>query len=230
MTTAVFILALFGLSFFYLLKFKAVQNFVTRSVKKTKKSDVVVKGEVGEHTVNRILDQLPSKEYRTYSNLYVPSPKNKKRPFSEIDHVVVSRYGIFVIETKNYTGEIEADPTWRNWYYSTTRIAFPNPIKQNKRHVHDLQEYLGLSPSHLHSLVFFIKRNQFKQALPPGVYNRDFLQPIRNQQQPSLGGIQLDQITASLNSLAKPSHKRSAAKKHTAYIASRKANAKRISQ
>ena len=60
------------------------------------------KGKVGEKVVAGKLDRLPKDQYRVLNNVTIPTPKGS----SQIDHVVVSVYGIFVIETKNYNGWI----------------------------------------------------------------------------------------------------------------------------
>jgi restriction system protein len=54
-----------------------------------------------------VLRRLDSRLYRVFHDLYLPRPDGKGT--TQIDHVVVSRYGIFVIETKNMTGWIFGD-------------------------------------------------------------------------------------------------------------------------
>lgn len=221
MTTAVIAVIVVGLIFSYLLRFKPVQNFVVRKMKSRKKPRYVLRGQVGELKINQMLNTLSRSEYTSFHNLYIPSPSNKKRPFSEVDHIVVSRYGVFVIETKSYTGEIDAKREWKNWYYSHDRIGFENPINQNKRHVYDLKKFLSLNSSHLHSLVFFANGNSFKHRLPPNVHNRNFLKPITSRRQPTLGTIQVELINAELTALASPDYRETAAKKHQAHLATK---------
>lgn len=64
-------------------------------------------GELGEHKINIQLDQLP-KGCKYVSDLMVANPKSRTG-YSQIDHVVITPYGLFVIETKNYNGEIKGD-------------------------------------------------------------------------------------------------------------------------
>jgi hypothetical protein len=67
---------------------------------------------------------------------------------SQIDHVVVSNYGIFVIETKNYKGWIignEFDDYWKQVIYKR-KEKLRNPIKQNYGHVQALKEVLSNYP------------------------------------------------------------------------------------
>ena len=57
------------------------------------------KGKAGELRVKWKLLLLPSDQYKVINNLLISS----RGQTSQIDHVVVSEYGIFVIETKNYS-------------------------------------------------------------------------------------------------------------------------------
>lgn len=62
-------------------------------------------GELGEHKINIQLNQLP-KECKYVSDLMVTNSKSLTG-YSQIDHAVITSQGLFVIETKNYTGEIK---------------------------------------------------------------------------------------------------------------------------
>jgi hypothetical protein len=61
-----------------------------------------VKGMIGERKARKQLSRLPSENYRVLNDVVVKT----KTGSSQIDHVVISPYGIFVIETKNYKGWI----------------------------------------------------------------------------------------------------------------------------
>lgn len=93
---------------------------------------------------------------------------------TEIDHILVSRFGIFVIETKDYTGWIFAgakDPYWTQVLYRA-KFKFQNPIRQNYRHllaVRELMDFLG--PEVIHSVVVFTGEAEFRTDVPNGVYS-----------------------------------------------------------
>nr|WP_246354538.1 nuclease-related domain-containing protein [Paenibacillus phytohabitans] len=59
-------------------------------------------GELGEHKINIQLDQLP-KECKPLSDLLLPNSRSRTG-YTQVDHVVISPYCLFVIETKNYNG------------------------------------------------------------------------------------------------------------------------------
>ncbi len=98
------------------------------------------KGKVGEKVVAGKLDRLPKDQYRVLNNVTIPTPKGS----SQIDHLVVSLYGIFVIETKNYNGWIyggEYAEYWTQNIYGN-KYKIYNPILQNAGHVRALRRVL----------------------------------------------------------------------------------------
>lgn len=99
-----------------------------------------VKGKLGERKVRKQLGKLPSESYRVLNDLVIKS----KTGTSQIDHVVISPYGIFVIETKNYKGWIYGREDSEYWTQSMFRAKtkFRNPIKQNWAHIYALKETL----------------------------------------------------------------------------------------
>lgn len=69
-------------------------------------------GELGEYKINIQLDQLP-KDCKYQSDLLLPNPKAKSG-YSQIDHVIITPYGLFIVETKNYNGEIKGNRSDRS--------------------------------------------------------------------------------------------------------------------
>jgi hypothetical protein len=92
---------------------------------------------------------------------------------TQIDHVLVSRFGIFVIETKDYKGWIFAGPRDRYWTQVLYRakFKFQNPLRQNHRHVCAIQELLDfLPPDVIRPAVVFTGDAEFKTNIPEGVF------------------------------------------------------------
>lgn len=110
------------------------------------------RGRLGEKKVAMRLSRLPD-EYTVFNDVYLQEGGRR----SQIDHVVLSPYGIFVIETKNYSGWIyggELAPYWtQNIYGHKYRLY--NPTKQNDAHARVLQRLLGLSPDVFFPIVVF---------------------------------------------------------------------------
>jgi hypothetical protein len=97
---------------------------------------------------------------------------------TQVDHILVSRFGVFVIETKDYNGWIFANATGATWthVFHKRKFKFQNPILQNYRHVRAVQELLEfLPPDAVRSLVVFSGIGQFKTEAPDGVIEIDQL-------------------------------------------------------
>jgi hypothetical protein len=93
---------------------------------------------------------------------------------TQIDHILVSRYGVFVIETKDYSGWIFANAKQSTWTQVLYRykFKFQNPIKQNARHMYAVRELLDFLPANtLKPIVVFAGTAKFKTEMPEGVYN-----------------------------------------------------------
>lgn len=93
---------------------------------------------------------------------------------TQVDHILVSRFGVFVIETKDYKGWIFANPKQANWtqVLFNSKFRFQNPIHQNFRHVRAVQNLLDfLPPDAIRSVVVFTGDAEFKTDVPPGVFN-----------------------------------------------------------
>lgn len=98
---------------------------------------------------------------------------------TQVDHILVSRFGIFVMETKDYSGWIFANAksaTWTQVLFAA-RFKFQNPIFQNLRHVRAVQELLDFLPSGaIKSAIVFAGEAEFKTDVPAGVFTLlDFL-------------------------------------------------------
>ena len=84
---------------------------------------------------------------------------------TQIDHLVVDRFGVLVVETKCYSALIKGrsgDSHWTACYRGRgrRRERFQNPLRQNDRHRQNLQKVLlaygvRLPDNYLQSLVVF---------------------------------------------------------------------------
>jgi restriction system protein len=90
---------------------------------------------------------------------------------TQIDHVLITDMGIFVIETKHYDGWIFGDPQSRQWTQTIYRkkSRFQNPIHQNFGHVKALVSLFNLPNDNFHSVVVFTGNAEFKTDPGPGV-------------------------------------------------------------
>ena len=97
-----------------------------------------------------------------FSGVYLPYLKSQEQKHAEIDHLVVTRSGICVIEVKSHNGSIRC-PDDRYWWqtYNDKKISFYNPIRQNKMHTKIVGEILrneGQYNVPIYSVVVFTSR------------------------------------------------------------------------
>lgn len=142
------------------------------------------KGWVGESLVSSKASRyLPSEEYHAFNNVTLPDGDGT----TQIDHIHVSRYGIFVVETKNMTGWIfgaENQAQWTQTIYKR-KTRFQNPIRQNYKHIKTLESLLRLPLPRLYSVIVFTGDSTFKTELPPSVCTmRNFTDYIRSFRSP----------------------------------------------
>jgi len=90
---------------------------------------------------------------------------------TQIDHILVADTGIFVIESKHYSGWIFGNPQDKQWTQTIYRkkSRFQNPLHQNYGHVKTLQSLFDLPEDHFHSVVVFTADAEFKTDLGPNV-------------------------------------------------------------
>lgn len=74
------------------------------------------------------------------NDLLIPNFKSRTS-YSQIDHLIITPYGIFVIETKNYNGEIKGTRGDRNWSVGN-RFKMYNPLMQNYSHIKAVEQLL----------------------------------------------------------------------------------------
>ncbi|MEK3796029.1 nuclease-related domain-containing protein [Paenibacillus sp. FSL R7-0204] len=116
-------------------------------------------GELGEYKINIQLDQLP-KDCKFLSDLLLPNPKSRTG-YAQIDHVVISPYCLFVIETKNYNGEIKGGRADQQWSVSN-RYKMYNPLKQNYGHIKAIESLLkDVAAVKYISMISFTMRCRF---------------------------------------------------------------------
>lgn len=120
-----------------------------------------VKGSMGEAKIKQIIGRpcdVPGREKFVIHNLMLENNSHT----TQIDHVVINQNGVFVIETKNYSGTIYGNDNQREWTqvfsYGREKYHFYNPVKQNAGHVHSVRKLIG-DGIPVHSLVVFTKGN-----------------------------------------------------------------------
>jgi len=163
------------------------------------------KGVMGEVFVNVAAKiQLDKNLYHLIPDVTLPTNDGT----TQIDHIVVSKFGVFVIETKNMTGWIFGSQHQKTWtqkiYKSSTK--FQNPLHQNYKHTKTLESLLGLSDHQIYSVIAFVGDCTFRTDMPENVTNgAEYVSYIKSKQREVLTQEQVQKIKALIesNSLAK---------------------------
>lgn len=132
---------------------------------------------MGEKIVAKRLKRLPKDKYRIINDLLLRNNGYS----SQIDHVVVSEYGVFVIETKNYQGDIYGGANSEMWTQNIygNKSHFRNPLWQNKGHITAIRNALG-NPTRIpfESIILFSDDAKLRLDMSLPVYNWRKVVPI----------------------------------------------------
>jgi len=126
------------------------------------------KGWLGEFKVRQALtNQLDTERYRQFHDVTLPTADGT----TQIDHIIVSIYGVFVIETKNIGGWIFGNPNHPKWTqtFGKSKNSFQNPLRQNYKHIKELESLLQIGEDKLFSVVVFTGDAEFKTDMPDNV-------------------------------------------------------------
>lgn len=159
-----------------------------------------LKGVFGEFLVNRLLYKLPESDYTLIKDVTLPTSDGT----TQVDHSVVSKYGIFVVETKNMKGWIFGSARQKQWTQKIYRHSskFQNPLHQNYKHIKALETLLGCSEDHLHSVIVFIGDSTFKTEMPPNVtYARGSIRYIQQFNEVVFSDKDYARLTESINQI-----------------------------
>lgn len=145
------------------------------------------KGFLGEYDIYLSLSNFESDGARFLFNIYLPTKNNTT---SEIDVLMIHKSGIFVFESKNYSGWIFGSENKKNWYqtlpakhHGSVKEVFYNPIMQNLSHIRHLKEYIG-NHVPMHSIVVFSDNCRFMDVDIRSkdiyvIHNRDIIELVQ---------------------------------------------------
>jgi hypothetical protein len=124
-------------------------------------------GHIGESVFNQYAQEHLTDEYYILSDIVLKSNNGT----TQIDQIIISKFGIFVVEVKTYKGWIFGDENSPQWTQALTsgKYKFQNPLRQNYKHIKALQELLGYNSNIFKSLIAFSATAEFKTKLPNNV-------------------------------------------------------------
>lgn len=129
------------------------------------------RGAAGERAVRRSGARvLPDDVYRPFHDVLLPTPTGT----TQVDHIYISRYGVFVVETKNWSGRVYGRPDehyWTQMYGDGRTHTALNPLRQSAGHVSAVRTALGLSRTdrRVRSVVVFMGDVGLPDDLPAHV-------------------------------------------------------------
>jgi hypothetical protein len=156
-----------------------------------------LKGKMGEFAVaahaKLYLDQ---DSYTLLNDCTLPDEQNQT---TQIDHILLSPFGIFVIETKNYKGWIFGSQHQKMWTQKIYKksFKFQNPLHQNYKHQKVLEAVLSdiVEPQFIHSLVVFMPDCEFKTQMPQHVFRgAGWTDYVKNFQEVTIPPMKLKRI------------------------------------
>lgn len=157
------------------------------------------KGKLGEFVVGSRLKELgPGHDILNDLTFVIDGES------TQIDHVVLSTRGVFVIETKNYQGKIFGKAHEPQWTQRLGRqsFKFQNPLRQNYRHRKFLAEKCGVKEEAIVPLVVFTGNADFPKGMPEGVfYPMALVKAIRETTDAKLNNAQVHTIKRTLEEL-----------------------------
>jgi len=158
------------------------------------------KGIIGEFLVNVAAKwKLDKNQYYLIKNVTLPTEDGT----TQIDHIIVSEYGIFVVETKNMKGWIfgnEKQKFWTQKIYKHTN-KFQNPLYQNYKHTKTIQDVLNVGPDKIFSVIVFTGDSTFKTKMPENVkHGISYIDYIKSKTRKIISKEEVTEIISSIES------------------------------
>jgi ribosomal protein L37AE/L43A len=177
------------------------------------------KGVFGEFQVNLLINRfLPKDKYHLIKNVTLKTETGTGT--TQIDHILVSKYGVFVIETKNMKGWIFGSQNQKQWTQKIFKhnSKFQNPLHQNYKHIKTLEDHLNITIDVIHSVIIFVGTSTFKTTLPENVTAKgDCIEHIRSKQDKVLSQSQVDETIRTIEN-GRLARGMKTNKRHTAHV------------
>ena len=158
------------------------------------------KGVLGEWQVNLLIKFfLDKNDYHLIKNVTLPTEDGT----TQIDHIIVSKYGIFVVETKNMKGWIFGSANQKLWTQKIFKHTskFQNPLHQNYKHVKTLEACLNTKNDAIFSVIIFIGDSTFKTKMPDNVrFARGGIEYIKSKRDVGLSEDEVTNIIEQIES------------------------------
>ena len=160
----------------------------------------MLKGWIGElKTGFNLWAGLDKNLYHRYHDVIIPSSHGT----TQIDHILVSPFGVFVVETKHYKGWIYGSADQSSWIQVIykSKYKFQNPLRQTYRHKKVLSKYLGVEESTIQPVISFVGDVEFKTELPSNVLRSGLSSYIKQFEEVVFSDDEVERITGLLSNV-----------------------------
>lgn len=194
-------------------------GFVWLIPRMRKKILSLFRGWIGEKkTTFYLWLSLNSKVYRRFHDVIIPSGNGT----TQIDHLIVSPFGLFIVETKNRNGWIFGSKGQKSWTQSLygNNYSFQNPIRQTFRQKKIISKFLRVDESTVHTIIYFVGNCKFKTELPDNVIKSRLGKYIKQFKDRVLPPEEVDRVVGEIgyyvseSSLTARDHVRSLRERH----------------
>lgn len=175
-----------------------------------------VSGAYGEYSISSVMRSLPD-YYHIINDVLLPTKKGS----TQIDHTIVSPFGIFIIETKNHKGMIFGDcygKVWTQVLRGAGRHTFYSPVKQNQGHIINLAKSINVPLDCFTGMIVFTNEDvNLDNVSCPFCYRiQSLYDAILSYQNVIFNEKQVDKIIDRIDKVNKSGYK--ASKAHVEYV------------
>lgn len=156
------------------------------------------RGDIAETRVRRLLSSgLEKSRYTILNNVDIPFSGGSLH----LNHIVVSRFGLFVIESEYVRGKVsggEFQERWKSSHFGRS-TRFDNPVHRNAVKVQALQKLLKLPASKFHAMTVLVGHSGVDDSMPVSVVPAENLVAhIRKNNRQIIEGEQADELIRTI--------------------------------
>lgn len=159
------------------------------------------KGVMGELKVKVLMRFFLNKDdYQVIHDVTLPTEDGT----TQIDHIVVSKFGVFIVETKNMKGLIFGTARQKQWTQVIYKYKgkFQNPMHQNYKHTKTFTRLTGIDESLVYPVVTFVGDSTFKTKMPESVTTAySLIRYIKSKRETVFTAAQQQQIIDTVHEL-----------------------------
>ena len=157
------------------------------------------KGQKGEILVAIEVSSLDKSTYHAFHNITLEADEGS----SLIDHVIISRFGVFVVETHTHNGFIYGDESQSEWTceLGENKRKFRNPLRQGYWHIKALSTLLGLPDNLFYSIIAFCGETEFRTPMPANVMTSGYSSYIRGKSARLISEAEVQRLAEKLKGL-----------------------------